>query len=287
MERRILDRRALKSDLSAAIAGSQLRLVYQPILNLETNRILGFEALLRWNHASRGFIPPSEFIPLAEETGLIAPIGDWALEQACAEAAAWPDGLRLAVNLSPCQFLNQDLPDRVARALARSGFPTGRLDLEITESVLLQDTEPNLRMLHKLRELGIGMVLDDFGTGYSSLSYLQSFPFSKIKIDRSFIVGIPGREEARAIAGAVIELGHSLGRVVVAEGIETEPQRDWFRDRQCDEGQGYFFSRPLASEEIRDWTRGHARAHDGSSALRPVGGTGHSDDPRLASGRKA
>ncbi|MET0430742.1 MAG: EAL domain-containing protein [Microvirga sp.] len=272
MERRILDRRALKSDLSAAIAASQFRLVYQPILNLRTNRLLGFEALLRWNHASRGFIAPSEFIPLAEETGLIVPIGDWALGQACAEAAGWPDGFRLAVNLSPCQFLNQDLPDRVARALARSGFPSGRLDLEITESVLLQDSEPNLRTLHKLRELGIGMVLDDFGTGYSSLSYLQSFPFSKIKIDRSFIVGIPGREEAQAIAGAVIELGHSLGTVVVAEGIETEPQRDWFRSRQCDEGQGYLFSRPLPPEEIGEWIRRHARAlDDGSQILRPDG----------------
>jgi diguanylate cyclase (GGDEF)-like protein/PAS domain S-box-containing protein len=251
LEKRLLVRQALKSDLAKAVTSSQFELVFQPTVKLRTNNICGFEALLRWQHPDRGLILPAEFIPIAEETGLIIPIGDWVLEQACAEAVKWPREIRVAVNLSPAQF-SQDLPAKVARALARNGLSAERLELEITESVLLQDSEPNLSILHALRELGVRTVLDDFGTGYSSLSYLQKFPFSKIKIDRSFISELPEKEEAKAIVRAVTHLGHSLRMLIVAEGVETQQQLDWLRMRSCDGAQGYFFSKPVGAEEIDD-----------------------------------
>jgi diguanylate cyclase (GGDEF)-like protein len=252
MEERLLTRQALKSALVKAITTSQFQLAFQPIINLRTDHVCSFEALLRWQHPERGLISPDEFIPIAEETGLIIPIGDWVLEQACVEAMKWPSDIRVAVNLSPNQFLRQDLPEKVAQALTRSGLPAQRLELEITESVLLQDSEPNLQTLHKLHELGVRTVLDDFGTGYSSLSYLQKFPFSKIKIDRSFVGDLPDENEAKAIVQAIINLGHTLGMSIAAEGVETQQQLERIRAKGCDEAQGYFFSKPMWADEIKD-----------------------------------
>ena len=199
----------------------------------------------------RGAIAPSVFIPVAEETGLIVPIGNWVLEQACAEASKWPSDIRVAVNLSTVQFRVSDLPDVVGAVLMRRpACRRDRLELEITESVLLQDSEANLRTLHAFRASGIRIALDDFGTGFASLGYVQKFPFSKIKIDRSFVSNLPDRGESRAIVNAVTGLGRALGIPVTAEGVETRQQLDRVRNDECDEAQGYFFNRPVAAAEI-------------------------------------
>ena len=200
-------------------------------------------------------MPPDVFIPVAEESGLIVPIGDWVLKTACAEAATWPDEISVAINLSPQQFRDGEIAIAVEEALESSGLPARRLELEITETVLLDDNAANTAVLHRLRGLGIRIALDDFGTGYSSLGYLQHFPFSKIKIDRSFISGLPGNEESQAIVKMVIGLGKALGLRVTAEGVETEEQLNWVR-RGCDEAQGYLLSRPVPAAEVPaliDW----------------------------------
>ena len=209
MDRRIQARRVLELDLRKAFTNGEFQLYYQPLMNLQQDRICGFEALLRWQHPTRGMVPPGEFISLAEEIGLIGPLGEWVLRQACAEAARWPDDLRIAVNLSPAQFRNRSVVQAVLTALAYSRLKPQRLELEITESVLLADTEINLAILHKLREIGVRISMDDFGTGYSSLSYLRSFPFDKIKIDRSFVNDIADRPDCMAIIHAVVGLGTS------------------------------------------------------------------------------
>jgi diguanylate cyclase (GGDEF)-like protein/PAS domain S-box-containing protein len=252
MKEPYLARQALKTDLRLALANGEFQLAYQPIIDVQSNQVRGFEALLRWQHPDRGFMLPAEFIPVAEETGLILPIGEWVLERACAEASKWPEQLWVAVNLSPSQFQHWDLPEKVAGVLSRAGLHPSRLELEITESVLLHDSKANLLTLHKLRELGIRLALDDFGTGYSSLSYLQKFPFSKIKIDRSFISELPDKEEANALAivRAIAALGRSLGMSITAEGVETQLQLDRIRARGCDEAQGYFFSKPIWADEV-------------------------------------
>jgi diguanylate cyclase (GGDEF)-like protein len=252
MKEPYLARQALKTDLRLALANGEFQLAYQPVIDVQSNQVRGFEALLRWQHPDRGFMLPAEFIPVAEETGLILPIGEWVLERACAEASKWPEQLWVAVNLSPSQFQHWDLPEKVAGVLSRAGLHPSRLELEITESVLLHDSKANLLTLHKLRELGIRLALDDFGTGYSSLSYLQKFPFSKIKIDRSFISELPDKEEANALAivRAIAALGRSLGMSITAEGVETQLQLDRIRARGCDEAQGYFFSKPIWADEV-------------------------------------
>jgi diguanylate cyclase (GGDEF)-like protein/PAS domain S-box-containing protein len=252
MDRRIQARRVLELDLRKAYANSEFELYYQPLINLSDDRISGFEALLRWQHPKRGMVPPGEFIPLAEEIGLIGPLGEWVLRQACAEAARWPKELKIAVNLSPVQFRSRSIVQAVMTALAYSRLAPERLELEITESVLLADTEANLAILHKFRELGVCISMDDFGTGYSSLSYLRSFPFSKIKIDRSFVNDLAQRPDCMAIIHAVVGLGASLGISTTAEGVETNEQLDRLRAEGCTEGQGFLFSPPRPAIEIAD-----------------------------------
>ncbi|WP_207461627.1 EAL domain-containing protein [Azospirillum sp. SYSU D00513] len=255
MEERLHERQSLKIDLPGALGRGEFELYYQPLVDLRTVQVSSFEALLRWRHPERGFVSPADFIPVAEETGAIQAIGAWVLFEACREAARWPDGIAVAVNLSPIQFRSRDLVTTVADALAGSGLAAERLHLEITESVLLQDNEANLAILHALRALGIRVALDDFGTGYSSLGYLRSFPFDKIKIDRSFVGDLPDGQESGAIVRAVAGLGTSLGIRTTAEGIETQPQLARLRDEGCDEGQGYLFSRPVPRKDVRDLIR--------------------------------
>ena len=243
-------RRLLELDLRKATGAGEFELYYQPIVNLAQNRISGFEALLRWNHPTRGRVSPAEFIPLAEETGLIVPIGEWVMRQACVEARTWPSGLRVAVNVSPVQFRNESLVSTVVSTLANSGLHPGQLELEITEAVLMNNNEATLAALHQLRGLGVRISMDDFGTGYSSLSYLRSFPFDKIKIDQSFVRDLVERPDSIAIISAVAGLGHSFGMTTTAEGVETQEQLDLMRAEGCTEVQGYFYSRPVPASEI-------------------------------------
>jgi diguanylate cyclase (GGDEF)-like protein/PAS domain S-box-containing protein len=250
MDRRIQARRVLELDLRKAFANGEFDLHYQPLINLQADQISGFEALLRWHHPERGMVLPDEFIPLAEEIGLIGPLGDWVLRQACTEAARWPGDLKIAVNLSPAQFRTRGVVQAVLSALAYSGLPPHRLELEITESVLLAETEANLAILHQLREIGARISMDDFGTGYSSLSYLRSFPFDKIKIDRSFVRDLAERPDCMAIIRAVAGLGASLGISTTAEGVETRAQLDRLRAEGCTEAQGFLFSAPRPAADI-------------------------------------
>ncbi|MGA2894427.1 MAG: EAL domain-containing protein [Xanthobacteraceae bacterium] len=251
MDARMQARRALEIDLREAIANGEFELFYQPLIDLQTEHVTGFEALIRWHHPERGLIPPLEFIPLAEETGLIGPIGDWVLRQACAEAATWPSDVKIAVNLSPVQFKNKSLLLSVVSALAASGLSASRLELEITESVMLQDGNTTLAILHELRGLGVRISMDDFGTGYSSLSYLRKFPFDKIKIDQSFIFDMSDHSESLAVVRAVIAMGSGLGIATTAEGVETPEQFKQLKLEGCTEVQGYLFSRPQPAAEVK------------------------------------
>ena len=245
-----IDRVDLENDLRRAIEFGDLRVHYQPLIDLTTDRIVGFEALVRWQHPVRGLVPPLSFIPLAEETGLIIPLGRWVLETACRQAMRWrdarPDGpqLMMSVNLSARQFVQPDLVDQVAAILTETGLDPSTLELEITESVVMDQSEVGIRSLHRLRDMGVRLVLDDFGTGYSSLAYLKHLPLDTIKIDRTFVAGLDG-EADRSIVEAVIALAHGLRISVVAEGIETEAQFEILRSMGCDIGQGYLFARPL------------------------------------------
>ncbi|HZE45774.1 MAG TPA: EAL domain-containing protein [Xanthobacteraceae bacterium] len=253
MDEQLQTRRLLEMDLRDAVAREEFQLLYQPQVDAITERITGCEALLRWNSPTRGVVPPSEFIPLAEEIGLIVPIGEWVLRQACREAATWPNNVRVAVNLSPAQFKNRSLVQSVINALAISGLDATRLELEITESVLLHENETTLATLHQLRGFGIKISMDDFGTGYSSLSYLRSFPFDKIKIDRSFIKDISDKGDCAAIVKAVAGLGKGLGIATTAEGVETLEQLRHVRAEGCTEVQGYFFSEPQSVDDLRNY----------------------------------
>jgi diguanylate cyclase (GGDEF)-like protein len=243
-------RRTLELDLRKAIANGEFELFYQPLVDMQTERVTGFEALIRWQHPERGLIPPMDFIPIAEETGLIVPLGNWVLRQSCLEAAAWPGDVRIAVNLSPNQFKNKSLLPTVISALGTSGLSPTRLELEITESVLLQDSDATLALLLQLRGLGIRISMDDFGTGYSSLSYLRKFPFDKIKIDQSFICDMSDHGDSLAIVRAVVAMGSSLCIGTTAEGVETPEQFEQLKLEGCTEVQGYLFSPPRPAAEV-------------------------------------
>ena len=261
MDARAQARRLLELDLRAALQREEFEVYYQPIRDVAKDVVVAFEALVRWNHSLRGMISPVNFIPLAEETGLIVPLGDWVLRQACMDAAGWSQDVGVAVNLSPVQFKNPSLVSTVKEALKASGLPAHRLELEITELVLLQNSEATLAVLHELRGFGVRISLDDFGTGYSSLSYLRSFPFDKIKIDRSFVSELATRDDSMAIVRAVTGLGKSLGIVTTAEGVETDAQFDLLRREGCTQAQGYLFSRPRPAAEVENDADTAAAAH--------------------------
>jgi EAL domain-containing protein (putative c-di-GMP-specific phosphodiesterase class I) len=248
MDQQIRDRRALHQDLSLAIKNGELSLHYQPQAMLRHRdgfqEIIGFEALARWIHPQRGFVPPGEFIPLAEESGLIVGMGEWILREACREAASWPKPLQIAVNLSPAQFLHGDLVGLVHSILFETGLAAERLELEITEGVLIEDMERGLSLLRRLKALGVHIAMDDFGSGYSSLTYLQAFPFDKIKIDRTFVMNLGSNSQSAAIIRAVIGLGFGLDVPIMAEGVETQEQLDFLRKANCCRVQGYFIGRP-------------------------------------------
>jgi len=252
MDQQIRDRRVLHQDLSTAIKNGEISLYYQPqasSLQAGKSEIIGFEALARWRHPVRGFVPPSDFIPLAEESGLIFEMGQWILREACREAASWPVPMQVAVNLSPAQFMHGDVVSLVHSILLETGLAPGRLELEITEGVLIEDFDRGLALLRRLKGLGVRISMDDFGSGYSSLSYLQAFPFDKIKIDRAFVMNLGRNPQSAAIVRAVIGLGHGLEMSIVAEGVETEEQLNFLTEQGCDAVQGYFIGKPLPIEQ--------------------------------------
>jgi diguanylate cyclase (GGDEF)-like protein len=238
-------RHDLEIDLRGALGAGQLRLDFQPLLSLKDDRICGFEALLRWDHPERGPVSPAEFIPIAEETGLIVPIGEFVIQEACRKGAQWPDPVRIAVNVSALQFRSPALQGIIVQALARSGLAPHRLEIEMTESIFVENSDATLKLLHSLRSLGIRIALDDFGTGYSSLSYLRRFPFDKIKIDRSFVIDIGSDPQAASVVGGIVDLATSLGMDTTAEGVEDERQMAVLRELGCGSIQGYLFSKPL------------------------------------------
>ena len=250
MDARAQSRRKIETDLREAIQNDVLRPYYQPLVDLATGRITGFEALVRWPHLERGMISPAEFIPVAEETGLINAVGGLMLRRACTDAAQWPDDVRVAVNLSPLQFRVGNLLSVVMDTLKQTGLPPTRLELEITETLLLEKSDQVLATLHALRSLGVRISMDDFGTGYSSLSYLRSFPFDKIKIDQSFVRDLGANPDAQAIVRSIISLGKGLGVTITAEGVETEAELSCLRNEGCHEGQGFLFSRARPNAEI-------------------------------------
>ena len=260
MDTMVRQRREMEQALANAIEGQEFRLFYQPILDGDGSTIVGFEALLRWPHETRGFIPPDEFIPIAEETGLIMRLGAWVMETACRTAARWPKPLWVAVNVSPRQFAGGSLPATVAGILERSGLAPGRLELEITESVLIKDTEQALEALRQLKTLGVKIALDDFGTGYSSLSSLHRFPFDKVKIDRSFVRRLMDDAGARAIVGAILAMSRELDLEATAEGVEIEGEYVLLKEQGCRLMQGYLFGRPMPSEAVPQFLLARRRA---------------------------
>lgn len=251
MDARAKARRMLESDLRVAIANDQLQLYYQPFVGTKDGQIKGCEALLRWLHPERGFVSPAEFVPIAEETGLISQLGEWVLTTACAEAATWPDHLRIAINVSPIQFRSRTFGLKVAAVLAASGLPASRLEIEVTEAVLIHDDDETLSILRQLREMGVRVALDDFGTGYSSLSYLQRFPFDKIKIDRCFVDDVTDPAGSRSIVQAVTSIATARTMTTTAEGVETEQQLAVLRELGCTEMQGYLFSAAKPAAELK------------------------------------
>lgn len=250
MTEEMSERRQIEADLRDAIERNELQLYYQPIVGLQDRRVRGYEALARWNHAERGFVSPAVFIPIAEDTGLMAKLGDWALNTACRQAATLPPDIRISVNLSPAQFSTADLVSSVERALKTSGLAANRLELEITERLLLENSTPTLSILEDLDRLGVSIALDDFGSGYSSLSYLRKFPLDKVKIDRSFITDLDHQGEQIAIIQGVVSIVRALGMKLTAEGVETESQSEVLRALGCDDAQGYLFGRPMPFEDI-------------------------------------
>jgi predicted signal transduction protein with EAL and GGDEF domain len=251
MDAQVNARRALEIELRQAISDGGLEVYYQPCVSLQDNRITGCEALLRWHHPERGVISPAEFIPIAEETGLINQIGEWVLTTACAEATTWPGDIKIAVNVSPVQFRSGTLALKIVAALAATGLEASRLELEITEAVLIRDDEAALAILHQLRSIGVRIALDDFGTGYSSLSYLQRFPFDKIKIDRCFVDDIADPDGSSCIVQAVVTIAAARHMTTTAEGVETQAQQELLRALGCSEMQGYLFSPAKPAAEIK------------------------------------
>jgi predicted signal transduction protein with EAL and GGDEF domain len=250
MDNTVRTRRALEIDLREALERQELEVYFQPLVQLDPRRVSGFEALLRWHHPTQGMVMPSRFIPVAEETGLIAPIGEWVLRQSCMEAARWPGRTRVAVNLSPVQFERSDIVDIVSSALRESRLDPSRLELEITEGVVMRDMGDVLNTMRRLQALGVRLALDDFGTGYSSLSYLRSFPFDKVKIDGSFLADLHG--DGGTIIRAVLGLCVHLNLDSLVEGVETEEQLDWLRQEGCTEVQGHLFSMPRPASGIAE-----------------------------------
>jgi diguanylate cyclase (GGDEF)-like protein len=257
MDQRMLERHELELELRKALINGEFEVHFQPLVNLDTDRIGCCEALLRWNHPERGYIPPDQFIRLAEETGLITRIGDWVIRTACHEAANWPENVMLAINISPVQFRSQHLLDVVTHALASSGLAPQRLELEITEAILLENTEATLATLDQFHRLGVRIAMDDFGTGYSSLSYLQKFPFDKIKIDGSFIQGLSDSDESSAVVRAVAGLAKSFRMTTTAEGVETAEQLRIVRELGCTEMQGHLFSKACSAEDLATLMEAH------------------------------
>jgi diguanylate cyclase len=288
MNERLLRQQQLEQDLRQALEEGQFELHYQPLLDGRSRQVAGFEALARWNHPKRGQISPTEFISVAEEAGLIVSLGRWVLEKACSEAASWENPLRVAVNLSPVQFRQPDLGEMIVGILQQTGLAPERLELEVTESVLIQHAEQAVNVLSYLREFGVRISLDDFGTGYSSLSYLRRLPLHKIKIDRSFIQALGQDKEAAVITRAIIALGHSLSLEVTAEGVETESQLAFLEAEDCNQMQGYLIGRPSRSDGVEHLTR--SAAAQGSPIDAPGGvyggalGTDVSGDEALAEG---
>jgi predicted signal transduction protein with EAL and GGDEF domain len=254
MDQQIRNRRVLHQDLSVALKNGELTLYFQPLAHssgsVSDSEIIGFEALARWVHPVRGFISPADFIPLAEESGLIVEMGEWILREACREAASWSKPLQIAVNLSPVQFTHGDLVGLVHSILLETGLAPGRLELEITEGVLIEDFDRGLALLRRLKALGVRISMDDFGTGYSSLSYLRSFPFDKIKIDQSFVRDLDANRDAQAIIRSIASLGMGLGVTITAEGVETKAELSCLRAEGCHEGQGFLFSRARPNAEV-------------------------------------
>jgi EAL domain-containing protein (putative c-di-GMP-specific phosphodiesterase class I) len=251
MEKEAKLRRELEADMRTALVEGGFEIHYQPLVDLRSDEVTGCEALVRWRHPVRGMVSPAEFIPVAEETGLIEEIGQWVLRTACTEAATWPAHVRVAVNVSPVQFKSEALSLKVATALAESGLDPRRLELEITEAVLIADDDAALIALNQLRALGVHIALDDFGTGYSSLQYLQRFPFDKIKIDRSFVKEVTRNSSSASIIRAVVSIAADRDMITTAEGVETEQQRDTVHMRGCTQMQGYLFSAARTAQEIR------------------------------------
>jgi predicted signal transduction protein with EAL and GGDEF domain len=266
MHAQMLVRRTMESDLRRALAEGQFELHYQPVVNLASNAVSGFEALIRWCHPEKGMISPGTFIPLAEEIGLIGPIGEWVVRHACVTAARWPEHITIAVNISPAQFQNPAFVQVVVDALTASGLSASRLELEITETALLSDSDATLGMLHEIQRLGVRVANDDFGTGYSSLSNLQSFPFDRIKIDRSFVKNVASCAGSLNIVRAVAALANGMGMTATAEGVETSEQLDRITAEGCTEMQGFLFSRPLPEREI-------ARSFFSGNGIRKAGNT--------------
>ncbi len=250
MDAKLQARRTLELDLRRALGMGEFELHYQPLIDVSSGAVSAVEALVRWRHPERGLVPPDEFVPLAEETGLIVPLGAWVIEQACQHAVTWPSNVRVAVNVSAAQFKGAALRETVANALAAAGLAPQRLEIEITETALLTNADTNLAILRELRAMGVRIAMDDFGTGYSSLGYLRSFPFDKIKIDRSFVRDIETSADCKAIVRAVTSLGGNLGIATTAEGVETREQLCHLQAEGCSEVQGYLFSRPVPADEV-------------------------------------
>jgi diguanylate cyclase (GGDEF)-like protein len=279
MNARLQSRRTLEFDLRTALLRQEFKVFYQPIINLETDELTGFEALVRWHHPEHGLVTPDEFIALAEDTKVILPLGDWVLWQACSDAAKWPQHLTLAVNLSPIQFKKSDLVQCVARALASAGISAKRLELEITESALLHDSEPTLDTLRALRNMGVRIVMDDFGSGHSSLSYLCKFPFDKIKIDRTFVNALPQNAECLAIVRAAIGIASSMRIPTTAEGVETREQLEQVRAEGCTSAQGFLFSPSVSASECAAFISRYALVRQALGSVVTW--------PRAAGGRRA
>jgi predicted signal transduction protein with EAL and GGDEF domain len=259
MDAKVRARRQMETDLRQAMMNGGLEVHYQPCISLKDDRITGCEALVRWRHPERGFVSPAEFIPIAEDTGLINELGEWVLATACTEAATWPSDISLAVNVSPVQFKSGTLALKIAAALAASGLPASRLELEITEAVLIRDDETALAILHQLRGIGVRIALDDFGTGYSSLSYLQRFPFDKIKIDRCFVNDIAEPGGSSSIVQAVVNIAAARHMTTTAEGVETEQQQQLLRALGCSEMQGYLFSAAKPARQLKELFASHRK----------------------------